>query len=164
MCDTHVHLFKQNVLFFFIGGQARDVQLCPWYDLRPHRVAVTDPVRHAPAGWADRAQTEGHLQNRLRQQVRVQPPDYLRLVLSPLQIIFSDPRISPQKSLLAEEVSGASQLENNRSSLSARTNWRDLALANCAVLHHKMTALTVAAGRENDWKIVRLHSAVVMKL
>lgn len=52
------------------GRQARDVQLSAGHDVRPHRMAFSDPVRHAPAGRADRAQAASHLQNRLRQQVR----------------------------------------------------------------------------------------------
>lgn len=58
-------------------------------------------------------------------------------------------------------------IENDRSSLSLRTNCRDLASANCTVFHHEMTALAVSAvGLENrlKMKIAKLHSAPVMKL
>lgn len=64
---TLIHLLPPT------GRQARDVQLRPRHDLRPHRVALPDPVRHAPAGRALRAQAESHLQDRLRQQVRIRP-------------------------------------------------------------------------------------------
>lgn len=58
-------------------------------------------------------------------------------------------------------------IENDRSSLSLRKNWRDLVSANHTVFHHEMTALAVSAvGLENrlKMKIVKLHSAPVMKL
>lgn len=58
-------------------------------------------------------------------------------------------------------------IENDRSSLSLRKNWRDLVSANHTVFHHEMTALAVSiVGLENRFKmkIVKLHSAPVMKL
>lgn len=64
------------VCLVLAGGQARDVQLGAGHDVRPDRVAFPDPVRHAPAGRADRAQAAGHVQDRLRQQVR-RPPQPL---------------------------------------------------------------------------------------
>lgn len=36
-------------------------------------------------------------------------------------------------------------IENDRSSLSLRTNWSDLAPVNCTVFHHEMTALAMSA-------------------
>lgn len=58
-------------------------------------------------------------------------------------------------------------IENDRSSLSVRPDWKDSASANHAVFHHEMTVLAVSAvDIENRLKmnIVKLHSVPVMKL
>lgn len=85
------------LLFPLTGRQARDVQLCPRHDLRPHRMAFSDPVRHPPAGRAHRAQAESHLQDRLRQQVRILYLEALSPVLPSKQLISVYPRIYPVK-------------------------------------------------------------------
>lgn len=123
------------------GGQTRDVQLCPRHDLRPHRMALPDPVRHPPAGRAHRAQAESHLQDRLRQQVRIRSLE----AFIPLTAYIPLSSYLSGKMTLVGIGQQCQSIENDRSSLSLRTNWRDLASANRTVFHHEMTAPAVSA-------------------
>lgn len=155
-----------TLLFCLTGRQAWDVQLCPWHDLRPHRMAFTDSVRHPPTGRAEWAQTESHLQDRLWQQVSLQLWECFIFFLLSLWLISLYPQIYPEKTSLVGRGQQCQSIENDRSSLSLRTNWWGLASANCTVFHHEMTALALSAvGLENqlEMKIAKLFSAPVMK-